>query len=74
MMGKKLKRIEKIGINFFWGGEDLGRSVSQSNPKHTTIEPKRKHRIERISRDGQFRKKERVQNGFFCHQVCYEIL
>ena len=24
MMGKKLKIIEKIGINFFWVGEDLG--------------------------------------------------
>ena len=35
MMGKKLGRIEKIGINFWgflWGG-----GVSQSNPKHTTF-------------------------------------
>ena len=34
-MGKKLGRIEKIGINFWgflWGG-----GVSQSNPKHTTF-------------------------------------
>ena len=37
MMGKKLERIEKIGINFggfLWGG---GWGVSQSNPKHTTF-------------------------------------
>ena len=38
------------------------------------IEPKRKHRIERISRDGQFRKKERVENYFLCYEILYEII
>ena len=65
MMGKKLKIIEKIGINFFWVGEDLGGgSLSQSNPKHTTIVPKKTQRIERISRDGQFRKKRTCTEWF----------
>ena len=38
------------------------------------IEPKRKHRIERISRDGKFMKKERVQNYFLCYETRYEIV
>ena len=67
MMGKKLKIIEKIGINLFWGGKCWGGgggSLSQSNPKHTTIVPKKTQRIERISRDGQFRKKRTCTEWF----------
>ena len=37
------------------------------------IESKRKRRIERISRDGKFMKKERVQNYFLCFETRYEI-
>ena len=35
-MGKKLERIEKLGVNFFrvFGGK--GKSLSQRAPKHTT--------------------------------------
>ena len=38
------------------------------------IEPKRKHRIERISREGKFMKKERVQNYFLSYETRYEIV
>ena len=38
------------------------------------IEPKTKHRIERISRDSKFIKKEHVQNYFLCYETCYEIV
>ena len=42
MMGKKLEKIEKLGINFFFflEGGSLGWkgvSVSQRAPKHTTL-------------------------------------
>ena len=33
MMGRKLERIEKIGISFW---EGLGRVVFESDPKHST--------------------------------------
>ena len=40
MMGKILEKIEKVGITIFFGGGrtwgDLGKSVYQRNPKHTT--------------------------------------
>ena len=38
------------------------------------IEPKRKHRIERISREGPFRTKERVQSDFLCNEIRYKII
>ena len=38
------------------------------------IEPKRKHRIKRIFRDGQFRKKESVQYDFLCYEIRYEAI
>ena len=37
------------------------------------IEPKRKRSIDRISRDGKFMKKERVQNYCLCYETRYEI-
>ena len=37
------------------------------------IELKRKRRIERISRDGKFMKKEHVQNYFLCYETRCEI-
>ena len=39
MIGKKLERIEKIGVNFLWGlGEGEG-MVSQRASKRTTESP-----------------------------------
>ena len=38
------------------------------------IEPKRKHRNERISRDGQFGKKKHAQNYLLCYEIRYEII
>ena len=39
------------------------------------IEPKRKHRIESISREGRFRTRERErESDFFCNEIRYEII
>ena len=38
------------------------------------IEPKRKHRIEKISREGRFRRKQRVQSDFLCYEISHEII
>ena len=38
------------------------------------IKPKRKHRIGKLSRKGQFKTKERVQSDFLCKEINYEVI
>ena len=38
------------------------------------IEPKRKRRTEKISRENRFRTKQRVQSDFLSNEIRYEII